>query len=123
MAMKACPVLCIIVITMTDNGMMVLQNCLDSQKDEPGSHSEACPSWSHDGAQAVNIKVEEFSDVEDRKDPVPMSVVGIKAEHEVSCVSLCPLLGISRSQPGFPAPFVICICHTKLLESGEEVNF
>ncbi|PNF36704.1 hypothetical protein B7P43_G13310 [Cryptotermes secundus] len=51
-------------------------------KDEPSSHSEACPSWSHDGDQAVNIKVEEFSDIEDGEKPVPMTVVGIKAEHE-----------------------------------------
>ncbi|XP_023704688.1 uncharacterized protein LOC111862998 isoform X4 [Cryptotermes secundus] len=51
-------------------------------KDEPGSHSEACPSLSHDGDQAVNIKVEEFSDIEDGEDPVPMTVVGIKAEYE-----------------------------------------
>jgi hypothetical protein len=72
---------------------------LDSQKDEPGSHSEACPSLSEDGDHSVNIKVEEFSDVEDRKDPVPVTVVGIKVEHEVSCMSLCPLLGISLSYP------------------------
>jgi hypothetical protein len=104
---------------MTDNGMVVLQDSLDSQKDEPGSHSEACPSWSHDVDQAVNIKVEEFSDIDDGEDPVPMTVIGIKAEHEVSCMSLYPLLGLSQSHPGFPAPFVVCICHTKLLQSGE----
>jgi hypothetical protein len=28
-----------------------------------------------------------------------MTVVGIKAEHEVSFMSLCPLLGISESHP------------------------
>ncbi|PNF36706.1 hypothetical protein B7P43_G13310 [Cryptotermes secundus] len=69
-------------------------------KDEPSSHSEACPSWSHDGDQAVNIKVEEFSDIEDGEKPVPMTVVGIKAEHEDcayseedvpgSCTETCP---------------------------------
>jgi hypothetical protein len=58
---------------------------LCSQKDEPHSHSEACPSWSHDGDQAINIKVEEFSDIEDVEKTVPMTVIGIKAEHEVSC--------------------------------------
>jgi hypothetical protein len=42
----------------------------------------------------MNIKVEEVSDVEveDRR-AVPMTFVGIKAEHEVSCVSVCPLFG------------------------------
>jgi hypothetical protein len=76
-----------------DNGMVVLQNSMDSQKDEPGLHNEACPSSSHDGEQGVNIKVEEFSDVDDGEDRLPLTVVGIKAEHEVSCMSLCPLLG------------------------------
>jgi hypothetical protein len=79
-----------------DNGMVVLQNCSDIQKDLPGSHSEACESFSHIGAQAVNVKFEEFSDIDDRKDPVPMTVVGIKAEHEVSCMSLCPVFGVSQ---------------------------
>jgi hypothetical protein len=72
---------------------------LYSQKDEPGSHREACPSWCEDGELAVNIKAEEFSDIEDREDPVPVTVVGIKAEHGVSCMSLCPLLAISSSHP------------------------
>ncbi|PNF36698.1 hypothetical protein B7P43_G13311, partial [Cryptotermes secundus] len=54
----------------------------DTMKDEPHSHSEAHPSYSHDRDQAVNIKVEEFSDMEDREDPVPMTVVGMRAEHE-----------------------------------------
>jgi hypothetical protein len=72
--------------------MVVLQNCLESQKGVVGLHSEACASSSLDSVHAVNRKVEEFSDIGDREDPVPMAVVGIKAEHEVSSVSpLCPL--------------------------------
>ncbi|PNF32629.1 hypothetical protein B7P43_G17893 [Cryptotermes secundus] len=67
---------------MTDKGVVLLQDSLDSQKDEPGSHSEACASSSLNGVQAVNIKVEESSDMEGGEDPVPMTVVGIKAEHE-----------------------------------------
>jgi hypothetical protein len=71
---------------MTDNSMMDLQDSLDSQKDVPGSHSEASSSLSLSGFQAVDIKVEEFSDIEDGEAPVPISVVGIKVEHEVSCM-------------------------------------
>jgi hypothetical protein len=82
---------------MTDKGMVLLQNCLDSQKDVPGSHSDACLSLSQDGDQAVNIKAEEFSDIADGEDPVPKTLTGIKAEHEVSCVSVCPLLAIEYS--------------------------
>jgi hypothetical protein len=119
MAMKAYPVLCNNIITMTDKGMVVLQNRLDSQKDVPGLHSEACASSSHSD-QVVNIKVEEVSDVEDGEDPVPMTFVEIKAEHEVSCMSsLCPLLGIYQSHSELPLLLLICICNTKLLQFGE----
>jgi hypothetical protein len=89
-AVKVYSILCNNVITMTDNSMVILQNRLDSQKDVPGSHSEGCASSSLDGDQAVTIKVEEVSDAEDGEDPEPMTFVEIKAEHEVSCMSLCP---------------------------------
>jgi hypothetical protein len=93
MAMKVYLVLCNNSIALTDNSMMVLQNCLDSQKDVPCLHSEARASSSLNGLQAVNIKVEELSDMEFVEDPVPMTFVEIKAEHEVSCMfPLCPLL-------------------------------
>jgi hypothetical protein len=92
MPMKAYLVLYNNVIAMTDNSMVILQNCLYSQKDVPGSHVEALASSSHDGVQGVNIKVEESSDigVVEEEDPVPMRAVGIKVEHEVSSMSLCP---------------------------------
>jgi hypothetical protein len=103
MPMKVYPVLYNSIVAMTNTSMMVLQNCLDSQKDVPGSYSETYASSSHYGVQAVNIKVEEFSDAEDGEYPVPMTVVGIKAEHEVSCMSpLCPLLGMCQSHPELP---------------------
>jgi hypothetical protein len=43
----------------------------------------------------MNVKVEEVSDIEvEEEHPVPMTFVGIKAEHEVSCMfPLCPLCG------------------------------
>jgi hypothetical protein len=49
--------------------------------------SETYPASSHDVNQAINIKVEEVSDVEVEEKPVPVTSVGIKAEHEVSCMS------------------------------------
>jgi hypothetical protein len=110
-AMKAYPVLCNNIIAMTDNGIVVVQDSLGSQKDVPGSHSVACASSS--GIEAVNIKVEEFSNLEDRKGPLPMTVVGVKAEHEVSCMSLCPLLGISESRPELPVLSLIYVYQTK----------
>jgi hypothetical protein len=90
-AIKAYPFLCNNIIAMTDKVIVIIQNCLGSQKDGPGSHSEACAS-SHSGVHAVNIKIEEFSDIEDREDPAPMTVLGIKAEYEVSCMSLVSIV-------------------------------
>jgi hypothetical protein len=119
MAMKVHPVACNNIAVIV-NGMIILRNSLDSQKDVPGLHNEVCSSSSLIGVQAVNIKGEEFSDTADGEDPVPMTVVGINSEHEVSCMSpLCPLLGISDSHPELPVLFLICIFHTKLLQSGE----
>jgi hypothetical protein len=116
MAKKAYPVLCNNILAMTDNSMMVLQGSLDSQKDVPRSHSEVCPS-SHAGDQAINIKVEEFSDTEDSKDPVPITVIGLRAEHEVSCMSLFTIRHILHIE--LPVFFLNCICHTKLLQCFE----
>jgi hypothetical protein len=70
---------------------------LDSQKDVPGSHSETCVSPSHDRDEAVSIKAEEFSHAQYEEAPVPMTVVEIKVEPKVSCVSVCPLLSIDLS--------------------------
>jgi hypothetical protein len=72
----------------TDQVMVVLQDCLESQKyiHTSCSHRVACASSSYDADQAVNLKVEEFSDVEVRK--VPVTVEELKAEHEVSCMTV-----------------------------------
>jgi hypothetical protein len=69
---------------MIDKGTYVLQNCTAFQKIEPRSSSETCPTPC-DENQIVDIKVEEG--------PVPITFPGIKAEHEVSCMSVCPFFG------------------------------
>jgi hypothetical protein len=74
--------------------MVVLQNCMDLQKPVPGPCSETYPASPCDANQAMNIKVEEVSGIEaEEEDPVPTTFVGIKAEHKVSCMSMCPLCG------------------------------
>jgi hypothetical protein len=114
MAMKVYPVPCNNIIAMSEKGIMVSQNCLGSQKYVPGSHSEACSSSSISGVQAVKIKIEEFSDIEDSKDPEPMTVVGLKTEHEVSCMSpLCHCDAHLSHIQNFQF-FLIIIFHTKL---------
>jgi hypothetical protein len=81
---------------MSDKGMVVLQDCVDLERCVPGSHSETCPGSSHDAEQAISsVKFEEVSGVqgEEEEDPVPVSCEAIKAELEVSCRSVCPVVG------------------------------
>jgi hypothetical protein len=87
---------------MIDRGTMVLQNCMDFLKVEPGSVSETCPTSSHDGDQIIDVKVEE--------DPIPINFPGIKAEHEVSCMSVCPLLGTFHRYPELCTFFLLSVC-------------
>jgi hypothetical protein len=73
---------------MTYKSMLILQNCRDLEKCVPGSCDETYPTASHDASQAMNIKVEEVSDIEAEDHPVPMTFVGVKSEHEVSCTRM-----------------------------------
>jgi hypothetical protein len=67
---------------------------MDLEKRVPGPCSETYSTSSHDAKLAMNIKVEESSDIEmEEEHPLPMSFIGIKAEHEVSHVSVCSLFG------------------------------
>jgi hypothetical protein len=76
---------------MIDNGKMVLQNCMDCLKVEPGLSAEICPASTHDGAQVIDIKVE-VSDTQEVKDPLLITLPEIKTEHKVSCLPACPSL-------------------------------
>jgi hypothetical protein len=75
---------------MTDKGLLVLQDCAHSQEDVPGSCTETCPTSSRDANQAINVKVEEVSDVEEEENPVPISFPGIKPEQAVSSLFSFP---------------------------------
>jgi hypothetical protein len=67
---------------------VVLQNCVDLQKVGPGSYSETC----HARVQVIYIKTEDFTDTEEEKETFP----DIKSEHEVSFVSVCTVIHISK---------------------------
>jgi hypothetical protein len=62
---------------MTDNHMMVLQNCMDFPKLVLGSCSETCRTSFCDGDEATIVKVEDGTDSQEEKDPLLI--------HEVSC--------------------------------------
>jgi hypothetical protein len=77
---------------MIDMVFVVLQNCMDLLKVEPGSDSETC----HDGNQVIDIKVEEVTDIQEEEDPLRRTFTVIKTEHEVSCISVYIVIFISQ---------------------------
>jgi hypothetical protein len=100
-------------------GMVVLQNCTNLLKVVPGSCSETNLTSSHDGNQVINIKVEKVTDIqEEEEDPLLTEFPVIKAEHEVSCMSVCTFLGTFQKCVGLPVVYLITIClHVKHLHS------
>jgi hypothetical protein len=72
---------------MIDKGMMVLQRYSNSEKVLVGPYGKTYPAC-HDGDQPMNIKAEEVSDAAEEDDPLPVVIQEIKAEPEVSCISL-----------------------------------
>jgi hypothetical protein len=60
--------------------MVVLQNCMDLLKVVPGSYSETCPA-------SYDMKVDEVTDIQEEEDPL-LTFPVVKAEYEVSCVSV-----------------------------------
>jgi hypothetical protein len=80
---------------MIDMVLVVLQNPTDSENIQDLC-TEICPAPSHDAYQAVSIKTEVLSDVEEEEDPVSMALSGIKAEPQVSCVSSSMLGGFHK---------------------------
>jgi hypothetical protein len=69
--------------------IVVLQNCTNSENVLVGRYGELYPG-SHDASQAMNIKTEEVSDVQEDADPVQIAFQEIKTEPEVSCVFCMP---------------------------------
>jgi hypothetical protein len=59
-----------------DKDMMVLQN-----------FGKMYPPF-HDANKAMNVKAEEVSDAEEEEDPLLIKLLEMKAEPEVSCMSL-----------------------------------
>jgi hypothetical protein len=96
---------------MINKVMLVLQNCMDFPKVEPGLSSQILvrPPYSHDENQISDIKVEEVSDNEAVQDPLLMPFPEIKAEHEVSYFSACQVLGTFHKDPELCTAFLISI--------------
>lgn len=97
---------------MSDNCLVGLQTDTNVTKDllVPGVCSEKCPLSSQDAAQLMNVKVEEVSHVQEEKFPVPIAWQEMKTEHEVSFVSVWPLLSRWNRYLEVPVVFLISLC-------------
>jgi hypothetical protein len=91
-------------------GMGVLQESVDLERCVPGPHSETYPTSPHDAYQAMNIKVEDVSEIKEEEDPIPVSFPAVKAEHEVSWLSTTNQISqtIYAELPGV-FPFSVCL--------------
>jgi hypothetical protein len=61
---------------------------MEVEKHVPGLCSETCPVSSQDVDLVMSVKVEEVSDMQEEDVPVPTTWRAIKAESEVSYVSV-----------------------------------
>jgi hypothetical protein len=67
--------------------MMVLQSYTNSENVLMGPHGEMYPAWHH-ANEAMNVKIEGVTDAAEDEDPLRITVQKVKAEPEVSCMSL-----------------------------------
>jgi hypothetical protein len=84
---------------MIDRGILLLQNCRELLELVPSSGREAHLT-SYDGNEVISVKVEEG---EKEKEPVRITFPPMKAEHEVSCMSMYLLLHTFLKYPELPS--------------------
>jgi hypothetical protein len=82
---------------------------MDLQEDVRGSFIETCPASSHDASQAINIKLEGVSDIQEEGVPMPIAFQEVKDEWKVSHVSVCSFLGRFHTHPELPVFSLISI--------------
>jgi hypothetical protein len=61
---------------------------MTAQNAGPSLYSETCPTSSQDGNQAIDVKVEEFTDAQNEDDPEPI-LSAAKVDQEVSSMFVC----------------------------------
>lgn len=73
---------------MSDNHLANLQDESDAEEDLPDFYEESCPLSSQDEYQVMTMKGEEVSDMQEEAVCVPIPWHAVKAECEVSCISV-----------------------------------
>ena len=73
---------------MTDMGVMVLQNCMDVPKLVPDSYSETSQTSLCVGSEAVVVKMEDRTAIQEQKDP--LLIHEVSREGVIVCTCLPP---------------------------------
>ena len=95
--------------------VVVLQNCMDLQKREPGSPNKTCVTSHLDGNEVIGIEAEMVSNMTEEEDREPGTIPLIKTEPKVSGVPVVSVMDISYSlYPELPVPISVCPCETKM---------
>ena len=95
--------------------VMVLQNCMDLQKGEPGSSNVTCVTSVLDGNEVIGTEGEMVSSMTEEEDREPRTVPVIKTEPEVSGVPEVSVMDISYSlYPELPVPISAVTCETNM---------
>jgi hypothetical protein len=100
---------------MTDNGVVVLQVCVDLPNLVPDSRSETCQTSLCDGNEATVVKVEDRTDIQEEKDP--LLIYEVSCERVIICTCSPPpskKLAVStksfRSQQAAFLYFMLPLC-------------
>ncbi len=96
--------------------VVVLQNCMDLQKDELGSPSKTCATSTLDGNEAIGVEADRVLDITEEGDHDPTLITAIKTETNVSGVPMVSITHISyRLYQEFPTRLSFCPCEINIL--------
>jgi hypothetical protein len=92
--------------------MMVLQNCMDLLKDEPGFCLQKCVIYSNNGKKVIGIKVTDVTNVTGQQYQESVTTPLIGTVPEVSCMSVCWMLCIFYKYAELPTSIFVFLHRT-----------
>ena len=95
--------------------VVVLQNCMDLLKGEPGSSNETCVSCAVNGNEENGLEAGMVSNMTEEEEGLPTTIPVIKTEPKVRGVPVVSVMDIScRLYPELPVPISVGPCETKM---------
>jgi hypothetical protein len=95
-------------LSITDNVVVVFQDCSNLTEHEPGEYREPY----YDVSQFLHVKIEEVTHIQEEEEDDPLAVpFPVIKTHEVSFMSVCPLSGTFHRYLDLPVLFMLHTCH------------